>query len=69
MKAIVQSIYGSADVLAFTDIETPLAGRAYTKHGSFDAAVPISLQLGLSAMLGPLAEALGYRAVYDRYLR
>jgi hypothetical protein len=44
-------------------------GRAFTKHGSFDAAVPISLQLGLSAALGPLVEALGYRAVYDRYLR
>ena len=44
-------------------------GRAYTKHGSFDAAMPIPLQLGLSATLGRLAEALGYRAVYDRYLR
>ena len=44
-------------------------GRAYTKHGSFDAAVPIALQLGLSATLGRLAEALGYRAVYDRYFR
>jgi mannose-6-phosphate isomerase-like protein (cupin superfamily) len=44
-------------------------GRALTKHGGFDAAVPISLQLGLSATLGRLAEALGYRAVYDRYLR
>ena len=44
-------------------------GRAYTKHGSFDAAVPIPLQLGLSVALGRLAEVLGYRAVYDRYLR
>ena len=44
-------------------------GRALTKHGGFDAAVPIPLQLGLSATLGRLAEALGYRAVYDRYLR
>jgi len=44
-------------------------GRAYTKHGSFDAAMPILLQVGLSATLGRLAEALGYRAVYDRYLR
>ena len=43
-------------------------GRAYTKHGSFDAAVPVALQVGLAATLGRLAEALGYRAVYDRYL-
>jgi mannose-6-phosphate isomerase-like protein (cupin superfamily) len=42
--------------------------RMLTKHGGFDAAVPIPLQLGLSATLGRLAEALGYRAVYDRYL-
>lgn len=42
--------------------------RTLTKHGGFDAAVPIPLQLGLSATLGRLAEALGYRAVYDRYL-
>lgn len=44
-------------------------GRALNKHGGFDAAVPIPFQLGLSATLGRLAEALGYRAVYDRYLR
>ena len=42
--------------------------RTLTKHGGFDAKVPIPLQLGLSATLGRLAEALGYRAVYDRYL-
>ena len=42
--------------------------RMLTKHGGFDAAVPIPLQLGLSATLGRLAEALGYRAVYERYL-
>jgi len=42
--------------------------RTLTKHGSFDAALPIPLQLGLSATLGRLAEALGYRGVYDRYL-
>jgi mannose-6-phosphate isomerase-like protein (cupin superfamily) len=42
--------------------------RTLTKHGVFDAAVPISLQRGLSATLGRLAEALGYRGVYDRYL-
>jgi hypothetical protein len=42
--------------------------RTLTKHGGFDAAVPIPLQLGLSATLGRLAEALGYRAVYDRYV-
>jgi len=42
--------------------------RTLTKHGGFDAAVPIPLQLGLSATLGRLAEALGYRAIYERYL-
>ena len=44
-------------------------GRIYTKHGVYDAAVPIAIQKGLAAALGPLAEALGYRGVYDRYLR
>jgi quercetin dioxygenase-like cupin family protein len=43
-------------------------GRAYAKLGTFDAAMPIAFQLGVSATLGRLAEALGYRAVYDRYL-
>ena len=42
--------------------------RTLTKHGAFDAVVPIPLQLGLSATLGRFAEALGYRAIYDRYL-
>jgi mannose-6-phosphate isomerase-like protein (cupin superfamily) len=44
-------------------------GRAYTKHGSFDVGMPIPLQVVLTATFGRLAEALGYRAVYDRYLR
>jgi hypothetical protein len=44
-------------------------GRVYTKHGIYDAAVPIPIQKGLAATLGRLAEALGYRGVYDRYLR
>ena len=44
-------------------------GRAYTKHGSFDVGMPIPLQVVLTATLGPIAAALGYRAVYDRYLR
>jgi mannose-6-phosphate isomerase-like protein (cupin superfamily) len=42
--------------------------RTLTKHGSFDAALPMMLQSGLSATLGRLAEAFGYRGVYDRYL-
>ena len=42
--------------------------RTLTKHGGFDAALPISFQLAFSATLGRLAEALGYRAIYDRYL-
>jgi quercetin dioxygenase-like cupin family protein len=44
-------------------------GRAFTKHGSFDVGMPIALQVALIATFGQLAEALGYRAVYDRYLR
>ncbi len=43
-------------------------GRAFTKHGSFDVGMPIPLQVALIATFGRLAEALGYRAVYDRYL-
>jgi mannose-6-phosphate isomerase-like protein (cupin superfamily) len=43
--------------------------RAYTKHETFDAGMPIPLQVALTATFGRLAEALGYRAVYDRYLR
>ena len=50
-------------------LQLAATGRAYTKHGSFDAAMPIALQVSLSATLGRLAEALGYRAVYERYLR
>jgi quercetin dioxygenase-like cupin family protein len=44
-------------------------GRIYTKHGAYDAALPIPLQKALAATFGPFAEALGYRGVYDRYLR
>ena len=50
-------------------LQLAATGRTLAKHGGFDAAMPISLQLGLSATLGRLAETLGYRAVYDRYLR
>ena len=50
-------------------VQLAATGRAMTKHGAFDVAMPISLQVGLSATLGRLAEVLGYRAVYDRYLR
>ena len=42
--------------------------RTLTKHGGFDANVPIPVQRALSATLGRLAEALGYRGVYPRYL-
>jgi hypothetical protein len=49
-------------------LQLAATGRAYAKYGTFDAAMPIALQLGLTATLGRLAEALGYRAVYDRYL-
>jgi len=43
-------------------------GLLYTKHGVYDAALPIPLQKGLTAIFGRLAGALGYRGVYDRYL-
>jgi len=43
-------------------------GRLLAKHGAFDAAVPIPLQIAVSATLGRLAEAFGYRGVYDKYL-
>lgn len=42
--------------------------RTFVKHGGFDAQAPIALQRGISATLGRLAEALGYRGVYARYL-
>lgn len=42
--------------------------RMLVKHEGFDAAVPIPIQRATSATLGRLAEALGYRGVYERYL-
>jgi len=42
--------------------------RTLTKHGGFDAAAPIPLQKFVGATVGRLAEALGYRGVYDRFL-
>ena len=44
-------------------------GRIYTKHGIYDASVPVPIQKALAVTFGRLAEALGYRGVYDRYLR
>lgn len=43
--------------------------RMLTKHQGFDAAVPIPVQRVVSATLGRLAGALGYRGVYPRYLQ
>jgi mannose-6-phosphate isomerase-like protein (cupin superfamily) len=43
-------------------------GLTYTKHGVYDAAMPIALQKGLAVTVGRLAGALGYRGIYDRYL-
>jgi len=42
--------------------------RALVKHEGYDAAVPIPVQRFTAATLGRFAEALGYRAVYPRYL-
>jgi quercetin dioxygenase-like cupin family protein len=49
-------------------LQLAATARTLTKHRSFDAAIPIPVQLAVSATLGRLAEALGYRGVYDRYL-
>jgi mannose-6-phosphate isomerase-like protein (cupin superfamily) len=49
-------------------LQLAATARTLTKHQSFDAAIPIPIQLAVSATLGRLAEALGYRGVYDRYL-
>ena len=42
--------------------------RTLVKHEGFDAAVPIPVQRFLSATLGWISEALGYRAVYPRFV-
>lgn len=42
--------------------------RTLARHDGFDAAVPIPMQRFLSATLGRLAEALGYRGVYPRFV-
>jgi hypothetical protein len=43
--------------------------RTLTQHGGYDASLPIPVQGFLAATLGRLAEALGYRGVYERFLR
>ena len=48
-------------------LQLAATARTLTRHRSFDAAIPIPVQLAVSATLGRLAEALGYRGVYDRY--
>ena len=42
--------------------------RTLNRHGGFDAKVPIPLQRFVSATLGRVAEAVGYRGSYARYL-
>jgi quercetin dioxygenase-like cupin family protein len=44
-------------------------GRIYTKHGTYDAAIPVPIQTGLVAIFGPLVEALGYHGIYDRFVQ
>lgn len=43
--------------------------RTLTKYGGYDANVPVWVQRAVSATVGGLAEVLGYRGVYPRYLR
>jgi hypothetical protein len=42
--------------------------RTLNKHGGYDARISIGTQYLISATLGRLAEALGYRAVYPRFV-
>jgi hypothetical protein len=42
--------------------------RTLGKYGNYSAQLPIGLQRFISATLGLLAELLGYRAVYPRYI-
>lgn len=42
--------------------------RTLVKYEGYDAAVPIGVQRVVSASLGRVAEVLGYRGVYPRYL-
>jgi hypothetical protein len=42
--------------------------RTLAKHGTFDGKIPIWFQRGFGATVGRLAEALGYRGVYQTYV-
>lgn len=42
--------------------------RTLVRHDGYDASVPIPAQKLLAATLGWLAEAIGYRAVYPRFV-
>ena len=42
--------------------------RTLVKHQGFDAKVPVSIQRFVAATLGKLAEGLGYRSSYPKYL-
>jgi quercetin dioxygenase-like cupin family protein len=43
--------------------------RTLGRHGGYSTRLPIPAQKLLSATLGRFAEALGYRGVYERYVR
>jgi mannose-6-phosphate isomerase-like protein (cupin superfamily) len=42
--------------------------RTLSKHGGYDARISIGAQNFIAATFGRLAEALGYRAVYPRFI-
>jgi mannose-6-phosphate isomerase-like protein (cupin superfamily) len=42
--------------------------RTLAKHGGYDTSIPIGATNFASATLGKLAELLGYKGVYSRYL-
>lgn len=49
-------------------LQLAAALKTLNKHGGYDAGIPVPVQTFLSAILGRLAEALGYRGVDPRYM-
>ena len=43
--------------------------RTFVKHRGYDSSVPIPVQRIVAATLGRLAETLGYKSSYSRYLQ
>jgi mannose-6-phosphate isomerase-like protein (cupin superfamily) len=56
------------DGLPKNPLQLAVTLRTLTKHGGYDTSIPIGASKFISATLGKLAELLGYRGVYSRYL-